>query len=830
MRTDEGLEFVNRDEELRFLWRCLVENPSPAALVFLRGPSGVGKSSLTDRFRQERQSPDLPFFVVEPDILDSPTAPQIYQGFFLQRCAAAIDKVAATGRSSWPTFAEFLKERRWKTAREKRQHELIDELPSPESLYKQAMDYASRLLSIRHFDPNFLLESDQTYAVSLCVAFLQHALSIGPSVLLVREAQLSDVYSLKTLLGWQLTKIPVALIFEYTTESGFLPIHEKAILRTAELRGSFSLLNVVKLSFDHLEQLIRNISSDFSLSADAHLSWNGNLRSVLELKFRVGIGQQVALPADVPALLTNLERGISDHIDGLLPIQKMILAFLRANAEPLPLPVLQQRLTEVDPFFPRAHLTRFIEDLSDTHGFIQCSAGLLRLRNETIAQAVGETPSMIAFTAIAERALRDHYKDIVSKQDFHDVALAAAVRQVFRLCVLTKDVVGLVASCSEMINQVRFAQDQTIYVDAVSSAVASDPDLYHGEHEHLLMWAASLAYDTSDWQRAADIVESSRSKSTFALAMRAFALQEIGRHEEALNIANEIEGASASIEEEIIAQLIKILVRGCRGEKDFARSALVKIVEEPRYQECALTGYALRFFDMVDGLTDALPRLEASVAWFDKAGLSKARAYSELPTAMLFARLGRSTEAGRLITRAQEVLDLEIRDQHIVFNNAAAVELLSDNPNAPRCIELLSQALHSARDDFSELTIITNLSLARWLNGEIEAATNCAMRMLDILGTHDFVDREIFWPVCFNAIRIFTAAKRSADCEAALFLLDENKILSQNQKYWDYCFGSVEAPPQEYKFLAEKSIHPVYLNHWTVELEGLSLLKKESRL
>lgn len=830
MQTAGGLEFVNRERELAFLSRCLSATLDHPPLIFLRGPAGVGKSSLTDRFRINYESADLPFCRVDPELLDSPTAPPIYQGLFLQRCAAAVDQEAATEGCPWPRFAEFLNSRRWKTAKEKPRHELIEELPSPESLYKQAVDYASRLLSVGRFEPTFLLNSDQSHAVSLCVSYLQHVLDLQPSVLVLREAQLSDIFSMRTLLGWQLTGTPVTLVLEYTSDGCFLPAHEKAVLRAAELRGEFSVLEVPKLSLGHLQHLIRTIRSDFSLESEVHLSWNGNLRSVLELKFRVGIGLQKALPTDVRGLLANLESGISDHIDGLAPLERMILALIDANAEPLPRSILQQELIAIDPLFRPAQLPRLLDALEDPHGLIQKTSGGHRIHNETIAQTLAATPSMMAPRAIAQRALREHYRRVVSNRDFGIIGMAGAVRQVFRLSALTKDVTGLVASCSDLLEQVRLSQDQTIYVDAVSAAVDADPDLYQGEYEQLRIWAASLAYDTSDWKRSSYLLEASGSDSAFALSMRAFALQEIGRHDEALELAARIRSTAGTIEEDLIARLIEILVRGCRGEEDFARSALEAIVDGEAFQDSPLIGFALRFFDVVDGLAASLPRLEASVAWFDRMGLIKARAYSELPTAILLARVGRNDEARHLIDRAREVLDLEVRDQHIILNDDAAVELLSDEPDAVKCADKLREALRYARDDFSELTIITNLSLAHWLVGNLEAAAGCAERSLEILEDHGFADRDIFWPVCFNAVQIFDASGRAADGERTLRLLAENRIVSANQRYWDFRFGQIDSPPDEYAFLAAKPIHPLYLSHWTVELEGLALLRREPQL
>lgn len=825
MQGTRALEFINRERELSFLSRCLSAPGDRPALVFLRGPSGFGKSSLTDRFRLLHQGAQLPFCMVDPDILDSPAAPSIYQGLFLQRCAHALDEAAKEGRAPWMSLSDFLRSRRWKTAKEKPKHDLIEELPSPETLYKQALDYAARIFSFGRFEAKVVLESDQSYAVTLSASYVQHVLEENPLVLVVREAQLIDLHSLKSLLGWQLAGAPSHLIFEYTTKDGcFHPDHEKAILRAAEIRGSFSVLDVLKLDRHHVEQLIRsNIRSDFSLEATAHISWSGNLRSLLELKFRVGVGQDAALPSDVAGVLQNLLTSLSEHIQQLAPLERLVLGFLRANVEPLAEPVLHRMLFEADPLLRSTQLIRVVNNLIEVHGFLKRVPGALRLHNESIVEAVDSTPAMRSLVAMAEKKLRDHYKTLVSSADFAIVGLPAAVRQVFRLCAATRDVTGLMQACNGLTDQVRLSHDQTPYIDAVSQAIEADRYLYEGDFEDLSVWAAALAYDTSDWGKAADLLEASGSRSSFALAMRAFALQEIGRHDEALALAATLRAAQTA-DEHLVARLIEVLVRGCRGETGFARNALIELVENPTFQQSPLLGYAYRFFDVAEGLAASRPRLEASVAWFARFGLDKAKAYSELPTAMVLARLGRTEEARAAIYSARSTLDAEVRDQHIILNNDAAVDLLTETPDVLRCTEQLSMALRFARDDFSELTIITNLSIAWRQAGDLDRAGDFARHALRILDDHSFADRDIFWPVCFNVVQIFDECGASDDRERALRLLRENRVESVNQEYWDFRFGLTSSVPSEYEFLARKSFHPVYLSHWTMELEGLRLL------
>ena len=156
-----GMKFINRTSELEFLDQCLAEAIDEPALIIVSGPTGVGKSSLSDRFREIKETKQIAFCAVDPELLDSPASRSIYQGLFLQKCAVALDQRSRMPGASWPTFSDFLKGRRWQAVKEKPKHELLAELPSIKSFYKQAMDYASRVLMIGKFRAEYMLSLNQ---------------------------------------------------------------------------------------------------------------------------------------------------------------------------------------------------------------------------------------------------------------------------------------------------------------------------------------------------------------------------------------------------------------------------------------------------------------------------------------------------------------------------------------------------------------------------------------------------------------------------------------------------------------------------------------------
>ena len=170
------------------------------------------------------------------------------------------------------------------------------------------------------------------------------------------------------------------------------------------------------------------------------------------------------------------------------------------------------------------------------------------------------------------------------------------------------------------------------------------------------------------------------------------------------------------------------------------------------------------------------------MAWFDRHRFTKSKAYSQLPAAVYLARIGRTVGAKRMHAAAEKILLREPRDQHLLLNNRAAIGLLDETPDFAAAAGYLAAALRTARDDFSELTIITNLGLARWGLNDLSKATACANRALSVLEHHHFLDKDIYWPVCFNASQIFKAAGDRSRADAAIaFLKAQDHAVSVNQ-------------------------------------------------
>lgn len=828
----DDLQFINRGSELAVLERYLnrEQGDMPAAIV-IRSSAGVGKSRLTERLSQSSAVAGVMFCIVEPPSQNVDNSIRLHDGFFIQRCAEQLTFMAENLQSPWIPMREFLISRVSKTVKEKKTADLISDLPGPRSAYKIILDYVSRIFSFGKFSPNELLKSDQGDAVRICEEYVESVLTGNRVALIVREAQLCDQRSLRSLMRWTESLTKFDLIVEYTSRNcQFNSVHQKLLYPyLTKPDNYFYVLDLVRLDSKHLEHLIRtSVRSDFAIEAESYMNWDGNLRSILEMQFQITIGHKISTNQNIGEMLCNLPKTIEVHISSLPPLHRMILALCSAHVEPIDERILTEALMSFAPATSPLLLKKALLELVDPHRFLTSRDGDYRINNESVADAILGIHSIKALIAAAEKALRDYYSKLLSETTFHAVGLAATARQLFRLCARTKDVVGLIHATESLTKEIALSQDPSLYAELIASTVSSSSELYGENKEQLLCWAGQLAYEVGNFKQANELLSELAVPDTISLIMLAFSKTETGEHDEALRIAEKIQQHTLHKQTHLAAELIKGLIAGCRGEHEKARNILTTVVEDPQYVNSSLLGYAYRFFECIEDYSTCIEHLYKSIKLLDSSGLQRSKAYSQVAVSVLLARMGDIAAARPIIEEAALVLDLKTPCRHLLLNNMAAIELLSDNPDPIACKRLLEDALRYVRDDYSEVTILSNLSLSHWIAQEFEQARDCVDKVLQILDDHDFASQEIYWPICFNAALVMNSVgstKRADELLQLPHLLSELPMM--NQAYWAFRYGKQQKVDDSNSFLLSRPYHPLYLSLWVIESDGLSLLSPE---
>lgn len=820
--------FVNREEELELLLSLIPPKCHTSSLVIIRAPSGYGKSTLTDRLIEHAKGAELLFAVVDPNIRLKSGDARVYDGFYIQRCAEDISSRA--GDYYLPDFKAFLSRRRWRTLWEKKSTDIMRKYPTPTAIYENVIGYIDRFFSKGDFDVGKMLTSDARGAVAICREYVEFVCDRSSTVSVIREAQHIDHESLRFFLQSNRGLQGQHLFIEYTSEDGrFDPDHEKVFVREMTDHPNAHFLELARLSREHLEVLIRdNVQHDFKLSSDYYLKWNGNVRSVMEMKYRVAVSRKVSGPSDIRLSLADLKGHLLARFAELPRLQKLLLAIVVSHVESVHRHTLLAVAARLESYSTADERERGLNELITDHRFLESSYEFLRLHNEDISGAVAQDAQFAGMRGLAQKGLRDYYLEIIGTNDFTAAALPVAVRQSLRLCAKTGDTASMLRLMRHLSDDIRLANDQSLYVDAIAEAVSGAGELFEAEQEEFVDWAAALAYDTGDFHRAAKLLDTLPGLNAYRGAMLACCSQEIGAQRRAVKIVRDNRPSWHGVDAQLTCDLIEMLVARSLGDAAQARAIFDGVIGNSAFRASPLFGYALRFSETINEFPQCTSYVMESADWFERHGLIKSQAYSRLAAAMHLARAGNVVSALDKVKLASQTLVGEVRDQHIILNNRAAVTMLSDGPVFQECASWLNAAMRTSRDDYSDTVLLTNLAIANAGGGRLAGAVECVERALTILKAPDFADRNIFWGVCFTAMKVFRQAGHTERAEQARRLPQEEAPRPTIYPgYWEYRFGLREDVDPKFDYMLRFDYHPLFLSHWVIDHEGLMLLKTE---
>ncbi len=177
------------------------------------------------------------------------------------------------------------------------------------------------------------------------------------------------------------------------------------------------------------------------------------------------------------------------------------------------------------------------------------------------------------------------------------------------------------------------------------------------------------------------------------------------------------------------------------------------------------------------------------------------------------------------IDEAQARLGGSLRNEHIILNNRAFVLMLAPQPDFAACTTLLRCALRSSRNDFADLSILSNLAIALWKSGQLSAALDCVRRAEFILDAPEFAERDIFWTACFNLANVLDAAGEVA-AAAAMRSRPRSSGWSDRSfdRYWAVKYGEGYTGATELPFMVDLDYHPCAISHWQLDYEALEAL------
>ncbi len=816
---------VNRERDLLMLLALLPPRRSVASVIVLKAPSGFGKTRLTTKVLEELQGEGVFALAVEPQVRAKNMASSVYQGFYVQRCAEALDE-ALQEPARAPRFEAFLKAERLKRAKGVDVKGTLRKPPGIRTAYGFGLELFDRLLNTGDHSPKKLLTSDSREAIDTCARYIGRVAETGPMVLIVREAQHIDQASLNLLTEIICPTSQHALLLEYTLDAtGHFNQLYSDLLETAELYGDnwLHIVELLRLSQPHLAQLLRMIApAAGEMTGEYYLQWDGNVRSISQLKFSISV-ECLPISGAPLQLKEGVIREYQHQVQQLTPTGRFALCLLLAHGEAMPKALLALLLQKANVLASKAVVEELLETLVSADLVTLHTGDLLGVENEDLAEALHTHLPLAGNLMLANGLLRDHYRAVVVGSGINPTDVSFAVRQTLRLAVELGDATTIEEVVAFLSQGVTSSVDQSWYVAQIVAAVGDKAHLFADQQDRLLLWAAELAYEISDFRKARDLLRQVRFKTAFSEALLCACCTETGDHGEALQMAERLM-MSSDADERFAGQLVELILLRCTGKVEDARALWDQLAAQPCVAQLKLYGYLLRFKELVADFPKCIEALRSSTDWFLTQGLAGSAAYSELTIAGHVARQGNDADAASSLDRALMLLVSSPRDQHILLNNEVAVNLLSSAPDPASCCDKLVHAISSSGDDYSDLVLYTNLAVCAALAGRNDVAAESVGRALQITADPNFADRDVFWGVTFNLRLVDSRLQlgRSAELNQLFAQLRPHSL---QDDYWRHRCGMSDSSPARFQHMLSKPYHPMFLSHWTIDVDGLRALR-----
>ena len=590
-------------------------------------------------------------------------------------------------------------------------------------------------------------------------------------------------------------------------------------------KNSLHVLTLVRLTKAHLEEFYRRtVKGTQEISGEYYLSWDGNVRVISQMRFTAVLENESSGPS-LLALKTGSVQQYQFRISQLAPTSIVMLCLLRSHSEAMPRSLLWLVMEKLNIVATRQVVEDSLGKLVESELILVQPGDMLSLENEDIAEAIDTKRAFEGRVLLARTVLRDHYQNSIQRSENRPQDVSIAVRQALRLSVELGDIDALEKIVEKIGEKVSTTTDQSWYVSQIVTAVNTNLHLFDEHKDKLLLWAAELAAEIADFRIAKNLLCQISAPSTFSKVLLCTCLTETGDHTQAAALAATL-AASGNEDEQLAAHLVTLILLRCTGQIFAAKELWNGLAANQKWQNSMLYGYLLRFHELVEDFPACIEQLQASSNWFTRYGLPVSAAYTELTLAGHIARIGDNKSAIEALEKAQQLMSSTTRDQHILLNNMAVVHLLSEHPDFNYCRDLFVGAIPSSGDDYSDIVLYTNLAMVAALMKRTDIAAEACERVLEIAGAPKFADRDVFWGVSFN-LRFVETTLQIGIAKRIEQFFSELQPHSLQDEYWQYRVGNVYVVPDRFQHMLSKPYHPMFLSHWTLDVDGLHALKKE---
>ena len=276
------LEFINRSIELNNLRNETEKSYGfDNKIIFLKGISGIGKSSLTKKFLEKTKHPSIKISI------DKSAVSNFEDGYFIKRIALEVDKYSIKSNKidSLETYRKRLKniiqdDKIWEN--------ILNETRYLVSASNKPNQIKSKVKS--NFFHNSLVKSNSSNIIYLLTEYLLEIFDRNNFILNIENIQVIDTLSLEILINLiEISKGSIFLLeFTYESENRYFDLINKL------QKFNLTIYDIPPLSLENIHELLRD-SPDVVLEIinKSFSSWDGNLIPLKDIFYTVKNGMKI---------------------------------------------------------------------------------------------------------------------------------------------------------------------------------------------------------------------------------------------------------------------------------------------------------------------------------------------------------------------------------------------------------------------------------------------------------------------------------------------------------------------------------------------------------
>jgi tetratricopeptide (TPR) repeat protein len=736
--------FEDRKDELEALRSIVQSTGESGTIVLLKGPSGRGKSRLTQQLAADHEL-SLAVRARLPKFGELPP-----DGSLITCIASALDELASN-ESEVLSLDQFARrhdsphlQRRW---RRRVRTEVVEK-----TTLKYAVTATQALHAVSHtgeFGGTALMASEDSENVLIRSDYVRSVTQNIPLVVIVENAQRADQSSLD-FLG---TLLPVSraftLILEMTTGDG-LPA--ETVLRSLTNSTSQVVeIDLPPLEYEHWRRLVGPQAAGIdSYLRRKHRTDDGNLREVVDLRTVLNLGQKpgewIERLENTRASSTSLR--IADVSDSAFAL----LALLRAHGEA----ARTELVTRASEMFNRnaampIDLTHELEILNGD--FVALDNGIIRLSQDRVGDAIETDRRYPKFSSLAYSLWSDLYVTILDQSDFMIISEADVLRRAFRLLAISDPtrLIRLAPRIGRVVPRAFTPRNALTYLDELQQHINSS--FWQQREGQQLAWQlADSYYQLGFFPQALSVLDAFLDRCDRHIAFHAALLDRLDRHDEVLEeVSSVIASGEAAPGTSLWLVLRLIEMMSARSMNDFARAEQIfrLMLNEPKISQLPEYPFFLRNAEIVLSPKESIPHVERSAMLLMKQGDGQGASASYNTLGMLLMLIGEFEKANKAYNLAETSKESFSFDEHIILNNRGALTLLMQgDPGKARTF--FSRALPTATANFDRLAVYMNMVVANELSGSSGLADDYAERLRILAESERQPDQVILLSAWFN--------------------------------------------------------------------------------